>query len=182
VIVAINRFPNDQEENIAIVEDFCQGKIPLAVVDVHREGGEGGIELAGKIVDMIYNSPSQFEYLYDLNQSVKKKIDIIAKKIYGANRVIYTVTAEDDLRIISELGLDNLPICMAKTPYSLSDNPLLLGRPRGFKVTIKTIRISAGAGFLVPITGKITIMPGLPGQPQAEKMDIDEQGMITGLF
>jgi len=183
VIVAINRFRDDKRDDIAIVEDFCQTRgVPLAVVDVYGEGGEGGIELAGKIVDLVYNSPSHFQYLYDLNQSVKQKIGVITKKIYGADRVVYTVTAEDDLRIISELGLDGLPICMAKTPYSLSDNPLLVGCPQGFKITIKTIRISAGAGFLVPITGKITIMPGLPGKPQAERMDIDEKGTITGLF
>jgi len=183
VIVAINRFKEDTEDDIALVEDFCQIRgVPLAVVDVYGEGGEGGIELAGKIVDLVYNSPSDFHYLYDLNEPVKQKIGIIAKKIYGADRVVYTVTAEDDLRIINELGLDDLPICMAKTPYSLSDNPVLVGRPTGFKITIKTIRISAGAGFLVPITGKITIMPGLPGKPQAERMDIDESGRITGLF
>ena len=183
VIVAINRFKEDTEDDIARVEDFCQIRgVPLAVVDVYGDGGEGGIELAGKIVDLVYNSPSDFHYLYDLNEPVKQKIGIIAKKIYGADRVVYTVTAEDDLRIINELGLDGLPICMAKTPYSLSDNPVLVGRPTGFKITIKTIRISAGAGFLVPITGKITIMPGLPGKPQAERMDIDESGRITGLF
>jgi len=183
VVVAINRFKEDTEDDIALVEDFCQIRgVPLAVVDVYGEGGEGGIELAGKIVDLVYNSPSDFHYLYDLNEPVKQKIGIIAKKIYGADRVVYTVTAEDDLRIINELGLDDLPICMAKTPYSLSDNPVLVGRPTGFKITIKTIRISAGAGFLVPITGKITIMPGLPGKPQAERMDIDESGRITGLF
>jgi formate--tetrahydrofolate ligase len=183
VIVAINRFHGDKAEDIAIVEDFCQTRnVPLAVVDVYGEGGEGGIELAGKIVDLVYNSSSRFKYLYNLNEPVKQKIGIIAKKIYGADRVVYTVTAEDDLRIISELGLDDLPICMAKTPYSLSDNPALVGRPTGFKITIKTIRISAGAGFLVPITGKITTMPGLPGKPQAERMDIDESGRITGLF
>jgi formate--tetrahydrofolate ligase len=183
VIVAINRFQGDTENDIALVEDFCQTKgVPLAVVEVYGQGGEGGIELAGKLVDLLYNSPSNFQYLYDLNEPVKQKIGIIAKKIYGADRVVYTVTAEDDLRIISELGLDDLPICMAKTPYSLSDNSVLVGRPTKFKITIKTIRISAGAGFLVPITGKITIMPGLPSNPQAERMNIDESGRITGLF
>ena len=183
VIVAINRFQGDTDDDIALVEDFCQTKgVSCAVVDVYRDGGEGGIELAGKLVDLLYNYPSNFQYLYDLNEQVKQKIGIIAKKIYGADRVVYTVTAEDDLRIISELGLEDLPICMAKTPYSLSDNSVLVGRPTKFKITIKTIRISAGAGFLVPITGKITIMPGLPGAPQAEKMNIDESGRITGLF
>jgi len=183
VIVAINRFIGDTDEEINIVESFCNSKnLPVAVVDIWEKGGEGGIELAGKLVDLIYNHSSNFRFLYDLNLSVKEKIETIAKKIYGAGRVVYTVTAEKDIKLCEEIGLDKLPICIAKTPYSLSDDPQLLGRPEGFKITVREIKFSAGAGFLVPMTGKITTMPGLPAKPTSEMMDIDDKGNITGLY
>jgi formate--tetrahydrofolate ligase len=183
VIVAINRFNNDKDEEIDIVENFCNLKnIPVAVVDVWEKGGEGGIELAGKLVDLIHNQKSNFNFLYDLNHSVKEKIETITKKIYGAERVVYTVAAEKDIQLCEEIGLDKLPICIAKTPYSLSDDPQLLGRPEGFKITVREIKFSAGAGFLVPMTGKITTMPGLPAKPKSEIMDIDNNGNITGLY
>ncbi|MCK4415700.1 MAG: formate--tetrahydrofolate ligase [Thermoplasmatales archaeon] len=182
-IVAINRFIDDTDEEIDIVESFCNSKnVPVAVVDVWGKGGEGGIELAGKLVDLMYNHKSNFSFLYDLNRPVKEKIEIIAKKIYGAGRVVYTVAAEKDIKLCEEIGLDKLPICIAKTPYSLSDDPQLLGRPEGFKITVREIKFSAGAGFLVPMTGKITTMPGLPAKPTSEMMDIDDKGNIAGLY
>jgi formate--tetrahydrofolate ligase len=182
VIVAINQFTKDTDKDFDFIEEYCSKKqVPCAVVDVWGKGGEGGIELAGKLISLIYNTPSRFTYLYDLDLSVKEKIEIIAKKMYGADRVGYSVNAENDIKLCGELGLDSLPICIAKTPYSLSDNPLLLGRPTGFKITVRDIKFSAGAGFLVPMTGKITTMPGLPPNPQSESMDIDKNGNIIGL-
>ena len=183
VIVALNRFIDDTDEEIDVVENYCKEReVPFAVADVWSKGGEGGIELAGKLVSLIHNSSSKFKYLYDLNLSVKDKIEIIAKKMYGADRVVYTVTAEQDIRLCEELKLDKLPICIAKTQYSLSDDSKLLGRPTGFKITVREIKFSAGAGFLVPMTGKITTMPGLPAKPSSENIDIDNDGNITGLY
>jgi len=183
VIVALNRFIDDTDKEIDVVENYCKKReVPFAVADVWSKGGEGGIELAGKLVSLIHNSSSKFKYLYDLNLSVKDKIEIIAKKMYGANRVVYTVTAEQDIRLCEELKLDKLPICIAKTQYSLSDDSKLLGRPTGFKITVREIKFSAGAGFLVPMTGKITTMPGLPAKPSSENIDIDNDGNITGLY
>jgi len=182
VVVAINRFPSDRDEELEIVEKFCNAvDIPVAVSEAWAEGGEGGIELAGKVVDTIHNRKPDFRYLYSPDMDVKAKIETIARKIYGAGKVVYTVAAEDDIRIIKKLDLEHLLVCMAKTPYSLSDDPSLRGRPENFKITIKKIRISAGAGFVVPITGKITTMPGLPAHPAAERMDIVD-GVAEGLF
>lgn len=183
VIVAINHFIDDKDKEIEIVEGFCKSKnIPVAVADIWEQGGEGGIELAGKLVSLIHNNPSNFHYLYDLNLPVKDKIEIIAKKMYGAGRVVYTVAAEQDIKLCEELGLDKLPICIAKTQYSLSDDSKCLGRPRDFKITVRGIKFSAGAGFLVPMTGKITTMPGLPAKPISENIDIDDKGNISGLY
>jgi formate--tetrahydrofolate ligase len=182
VIVAVNQFPGDTDEEFDTVEQFCSKRqVPSAVVDVWAKGGEGGIELAGKLISLIHNTPTRFTYLYDLDLTVKEKIEIIAKKMYGADRVGYSVNAESDIKLCKELRLDTLPICIAKTPYSLSDDPELLGRPTGFKITVRDIKFSAGAGFLVPMTGKITTMPGLPPNPQSEHLDIDKNGVITGL-
>jgi len=182
LVIALNKFDGDREEEIKIVEEFAEKKgIPFAVADVYEQGGEGGIELAGKVISTIYNEKSKFKFLYALDLPVKEKIETIAKKIYGAGRVVYSLTAEDDIRIIDKLGLNDLPICMAKTPYSLTDDASIRGRPKNFKITVKEIRISAGAGFLVPITGKITTMPGLPAKPAAEKIDVDENGNIVGM-
>ena len=183
LIVGINHFVDDKDEDIKIVEGFCQSKnIPIAVADVWEQGGEGGIELAGKLVSLIHNNPSNFHYLYDTNKSVKEKIETIVKKMYGAGRVVYTVIAERDIKLCEELGLDKLPICIAKTQYSLSDDSKSLGRPIGFKITVREIKFSTGAGFLVPMTGKITTMPGLPKKPISENIDIDEKGNISGLY
>lgn len=183
VMVAINHFIDDTDEEIEIVEKFCKSRdIPFAVADIWSQGSEGGIELAGKLISLIHNNPSKFKFLYDLNLPVKEKIETIAKKIYGAQRVVYTVVAERDIKLCQELGLDKLPICIAKTQYSLSDDSKCLGRPEGFKITVREIKFSAGAGFLVPMTGKITTMPGLPKRPLSENIDIDEKGNITGLY
>jgi formate--tetrahydrofolate ligase len=183
VIVGINHFIDDKEEEIVVVEEFCNSKnIPVAVADIWSQGGEGGVELAGKLVDLIHNNPSNFDYLYDVDKPVKEKIEIIAKKLYGAERVVYTVIAEQDIRLCEKLGLDKLPVCIAKTQYSLSDDPKALGRPKDFKISVREIRFSAGAGFLVPMTGKITTMPGLPAKPTSEKMDIDDKENISGLY
>jgi formate--tetrahydrofolate ligase len=182
VIVAINRFCDDTDDEINIVENYCNRKnIPVAVVDVWDEGGEGGIELAGKLVSLIHSTSSNFRFLYNLNDTVKEKIEIIAKKIYGADRVVYTVTADQDIKLCEKLGLNTLPICVAKTQYSLSDDPTLLGRPTNFKITVREIKFSAGAGFLVPMTGKITTMPGLPRYSISEQIDIDLNGNILKL-
>lgn len=183
VIVGLNHFSDDTDEEITIVEEFCKSKqIPFAVLDVWSEGGEGGIELAGKLISLIHQHPSQFQPLYPLDIPVKEKIELIAKKIYGADRVVYSVAAENDIKLCEKLGLDSLPICVAKTQYSFSDDSKLLGKPSGFKITVRNIRFSAGAGFLVPMTGKITTMPGLPAHPMSEFIDIDESGKITGLY
>lgn len=183
VIVSLNQFESDRDEEIRIVEDFCNERnVPFSVVEVWKNGGEGGIELAGKLISLIHNTPSQFHYLYPLESSVKEKIDAVAKTIYGAGLVVYSVEAEQDIKLCERLGLDSLPICIAKTQYSISDDPLLLGRPKDFKITVRSIRFSAGAGFLVPMTGKITTMPGLPIHPMSEHIDIDEDGNIIGLY
>ncbi len=183
VIVALNHFTKDTKKDLETVEAFCMKKqIPFAVTYVWKEGGEGGIELAGKLVNLMHNIPSKFTYLYDVKKSVKEKIEIIATNMYGAARVVYTVAAEQDIKLCEELGLDTLPICIAKTQYSLSDDPQCLGRPEGFKITVRSIKFSAGAGFLVPMTGKITTMPGLPKKPSAERIDINHDGTITGLY
>jgi formate--tetrahydrofolate ligase len=182
-IVTINHFVDDTDEEIKIVEDYCISKnVPFSVANIWDEGGEGGIELAGKLVSLIHTNTSNFRYLYNLNLPVKGKIEIIAKKMYGAGSVVYTVAAEQDIKLCKELGLEKLPICMAKTQYSLSDDPTCFGRVDGCKITVREIKFSVGAGFLVPMTGKITTMPGLPATPTSEKIDIDEKGNISGLY
>ncbi len=183
VVVSLNHFIDDKDEEIQIVEDYCKSKnIPFAVADIWSEGGEGGIELAGKLIDLIQNNPPDFRFLYGLDMPVKEKIETIAKKMYGADRVVYTVLAERDIKLCEELGLDKLPICIAKTQYSLSDDSKKIGHPKGFKITVREIKFSAGAGFLVPMTGKITTMPGLPAKPISENIDIDDAGNISGLY
>jgi len=183
IIVSLNHFIDDKEKEIKIVEEFCKIKdIPFAVADIWDQGGEGGIELAGKIISIIHNNPSKFHYLYDLNMPIKEKIETIAKKMYGAGRVVYTVVAERDIELCKKLKIDKFPICIAKTQYSLSDDPKLLGRPEGFKITVREIKFSSGAGFLVPMTGKITTMPGLPAKPSSDKIDIDDKGNVSGLY
>ena len=182
-IVAINRFATDAQDELEFIKSFCQDLgVPVSIVDVWAKGGEGATELAEMVVENAANCCSKFKPLYELNETVEKKIETIAKNIYGAEAVDYTPRAKANLRRIHDLGLDNLAICMAKTQKSLSDNPELLGRPKDFIITVREIEIAAGAGFLIPITGDIMRMPGLPEEPASEHMDIDNEGNITGLF
>lgn len=183
VIVAINYFDSDTTAEIEFVKNFCKKmNVEVAFSEVFSKGGEGGRELAEKLVNLLDTTESNFKPLYDLNLSIKEKIETIAREIYGAKSVIYSPQADKTIKKIESLGLDKLPICMAKTQYSLSDNPSLLGRPEGFDITVKELKISAGAGFIVTLTGDIMTMPGLPKVPAAEKIDIDSSGVIQGLF
>lgn len=182
-VVAINRFTSDTQEEIDFVVDFCKSKnIPVSAVDVWGKGGAGAHELARLVVEATESCCPHFTPLYPLTDSVEKKIETIAKRIYGAEAVDYTAKARADLAKIKNLGLEDLAICMAKTQKSLSDNPKLLGRPKDFVITVREIEIASGAGFLVPITGAIMRMPGLPETPSSESIDIDNNGNISGLF
>lgn len=182
-VVAINRFVSDTDAEIQIVIDQCESLGVKAVIcNVWGEGGKGAVDLAKAVVEVVDNTTKKFTPIYDWNWSVEEKIETVAKKIYGAKGVEFTSRAKADLRKISRLGLEKLPICIAKTQKSLSDDPKLLGRPKDFIVTVREIEIAAGANFLVPITGNMMRMPGLPGIPSAEFIDIDKNGNITGLF
>jgi len=182
-VVAINKFATDTQEEIDFVVNSCKSKgIPVTVVDVWGKGGAGAEELANMVVEAAKDCCPLFSPLYPLEESVENKIEMISKKIYGAEAVDYTPKAKSALAKISNLGLTNLAICMAKTQKSLSDNPDLLGRPKDFVITVRDIEIAAGAGFLVPITGEIMRMPGLPEEPSSERIDIDNEGNISGLF
>ncbi|MDL2251929.1 formate--tetrahydrofolate ligase [Odoribacter sp. OttesenSCG-928-J03] len=182
-VVAINRFVNDTEEEIQMVMDKCKELgVPAEVADVWAKGGEGAERLAVLVSKVAEQCTGSFRPLYDWNWSVEKKIETIAEEIYGASAIDYTAQAKKDLKKIKELGLDKLPICMAKTQKSLSDNPKLLGRPKDFVVTVRQIEVASGAGFVIPITGDIMRMPGLPDTPAAERIDIDSEGKISGLF
>lgn len=182
LIVAINVFLSDTQEEIAIVGKRCKELgIEVAPCEVWEKGGQGGTQLAQKVLEML-KQPSQFQVLYDEKLPIKEKIKTLVREIYGGEGAKYTSKAEKTIRELEENGLADLPICMAKTQYSLSDDPNKLGRPEGFEITITDLRISAGAGFIVAYTGDIMTMPGLPKVPSAEKMDIDEKGQILGLF
>ncbi|MDI3533460.1 MAG: formate--tetrahydrofolate ligase [Synergistaceae bacterium] len=181
-VVALNRFPTDTERELKLVRDMCESLgVSMALSEVWAKGGSGGIELANEVLKAA-EKPSSFKFLYDPHESPKDKIEKIAKTLYGAGEVRYTPEAEADLKRVHELGYDDLLVCMAKTQHSLSDDPALFGYPEGFTMTVREVRISAGAGFIVPITGKIMTMPGLPRVPAAEGVDVDEFGRITGLF
>jgi len=183
VMVAINHFSTDTDQEVEYVKTRCKEMgVEVAFSQVFSKGGDGGTELANKLVDIIDSTPSRFKPLYDENLPIKEKIGIISREIYGAKGVQYTLAAEKSIRKIEEMGLGKIPVCMAKTQYSLSDNPALLGRPEGFDITVREVKVSAGAGFVVAITGEIMTMPGLPKVPAAEKIDIDKAGKITGLF
>lgn len=183
VLVAINHFDTDTDSEIQLVRERCLALgVNVAFSDVFLKGGEGGAELAEKLVALTDSTASNFAPLYDAALPIRVKVQTIVNKIYGGDNVIYTASAEKSIKKIEEMGLDKLPVCIAKTQYSLSDNPALLGRPRGFDVTVREVRISAGAGFIIALTGDIMTMPGLPKVPAAEKIDIDEDGVITGLF
>lgn len=183
VVVAINRFLTDSVEEIEFIKEFC-GKlgVKVALSDVWAKGGEGGMELANIVGDILDNEKSNFAPLYSEKESIKDKILTIAKEIYGATGVNYTAVANKQIEELEKFQLDKLPICMAKTQYSLSDNPFLLGRPEGFYITVKEVRVSNGAGFIVALTGDVMTMPGLPKIPAANRMDILENGEIVGLF
>ena len=183
VVVAINKFITDSEEEIKFIENFCSNLgIKVSNTEVWEKGGLGGIDLANKILETIEESDSKFAPIYDINDSIKDKILKISKTIYGADNVNYAPQALKQISKIEKFNMDKLPICMAKTQYSLSDNPMLLGRPHGFDINVKEINVSNGAGFIVVQTGNIMTMPGLPKVPAANKMDIDINGKITGLF
>lgn len=183
VVVAINKFVSDTDAEIKFIEDFCAKKgVKVALSEGWEKGGEGGRELARKVLSTMEEEKSNFKVLYDEKDSIKNKIATIAKEIYGADGVDYSTAALKQIKEIESFGLDKLPICMAKTQYSLSDNPKLLGRPQGFKITVQEVRVSNGAGFIVALTGNIMTMPGLPKVPAANNMDILESGEIIGLF
>ncbi len=182
VVVAINRFLTDSDEEVKLLSDFCaQTGCRFALSEVFAKGGEGGVELAKAVVEAC-EQPSQFRLLYDIDLPVKEKIAEIATEIYGADGVNYTAAAEKRLAEIEALGKAGLPVCMAKTQYSLSDDPSRLGCPTGFTITVKDLRLSAGAGFIVALTGDIMTMPGLPKAPAAHQIDVDAAGQISGLF
>jgi len=181
-VVAVNAFVNDTKAEIELVEKKCRELgVNVAVSNVWASGGEGGIQLAEEVVRLC-EQPDNFEYSYDVNMSIEEKIEAVAKKIYRADNVVILRDALKHIRQIEKLGLDKVPICMAKTQYSFSDDASLLGAPRGWRLTVRDVKISAGAGFIVVFTGEIMTMPGLPPNPSAEKIDIDSTGKISGLF
>ncbi len=181
-VVAINEFPTDSEEEINLIKDKCKELgVNVVLSQVWAKGGEGGVELAKEVVKLCENE-NNLEYAYSLESSIKEKINDIATKIYGADGVDFTKEAEREITNLEKLGYGNLPICMAKTQYSLTDDPSKLGRPTNFRITVRKINISAGAGFIVALTGDIMKMPGLPKLPAANRIDVDENGIISGLF
>lgn len=181
-VVAINAFPTDTEAELKLVEDECKKLgVNVALSEVWAKGGEGGKALAEEVVRLC-EEPNNFSFVYDLDQSIKEKLEAIAKKVYHADGVVLTDNALKQLAHIEALGFDKLPICMAKTQYSFSDDASKLGAPEGFEITVRNLKIAAGAGFIVALTGDIMTMPGLPKVPSAEKIDVDDEGRITGLF
>ena len=182
-IIAINRFATDSDAEIKFIEDFCKkNNVRVALTEVFAKGGEGGEALAKEVIDLVENNKSNFKVLYDANDSIEDKVNTIVREIYGGNSAVFTKAALKQVRELEENGMDKMPICMAKTQYSLSDDPTLLGRPTGFDVTIREVRVSNGAGFIVVLTGDVMTMPGLPKVPAAERMDITPDGEIMGLF
>ena len=182
-VVAINKFATDTDEELEYIKKRTENRgIKAVVADVWGQGGKGAEDLATEVKTVVDQCENKFKPMYDWGWDIPKKIETVAKNIYGAAAIDYTSRAKADLKKISELGLDNLPICIAKTQKSLSDNPKLIGRPKDFVVTVREIELSSGAGFVVPITGKIMRMPGLPKAPSAEKIDVDDDGNISGLF
>ena len=181
-VVAINRFPTDTEAELKLIETKCRELgVNVALSEVWGKGGEGGVELAKEVIRLC-EQPNDFTFSYELNCSIKEKIEAIAKKIYHADGVNFTDNAEKQIKTLTELGYDHMPICMAKTQYSFTDDQTKLGAPRDFTITVRNVKVSAGAGFLVALTGEIMTMPGLPKVPAAERIDVDETGKISGLF
>ncbi len=182
-VVAINKFPTDTDKELELVRNKCKELgVNVALSDVWAHGGAGGEELAKEVVRLCESSQGNMQFAYDTDQSIKEKIEAIAKKVYGADGVDYSEAVEKEIKHLEDVGLGKLPICMAKTQYSLTDDAKVLGRPTGFRITIRSITASAGAGFLVAIAGSIMKMPGLPKVPAAERIDVDENGVISGLF
>ena len=183
LVVAINKFITDTDEQIDMIEKFCNERgVEVSLCEVWEKGGEGGIDLAEKVLKAIDNNKIEFDYFYDENLTIKEKIEKICKEIYGADGVIFAPATKKVFDVIEAEGLNKLPVCMSKTQKSISDNPALLGKPTGFKVTINDLRLAVGAGFVIAMAGDIIDMPGLPKKPSAEVIDIDENGVISGLF
>ena len=183
IVVTLNSFVTDTEAEIFYIRKFCEERnCEFALSEVWEKGGEGGIPLAEKVLDTLENKESDFRVLYENELSLKEKIETVAKEIYGADGVNYTSAASKQLKKLEELGFGKLPVCMAKTQYSLSDDPTLLGRPEGFSISVREAYVSAGAGFVVVLTGAVMTMPGLPKAPAAFNIDVNEEGVITGLF
>ena len=183
VVVAINHFYTDTEAEIEYIKTFCNELgVKVAFSDVFLNGGEGGKELAQAVIDTIDNTESHFAPIYDEKLTIKEKLDIIAKEIYRADGVTYTSQAEKTIKEIETLGSDRIPVCVAKTQYSLSDDQTKLGKPEGFNITIRDVKLSSGAGFVVAYAGDIMTMPGLPKVPAANNIDVDDNGVISGLF
>jgi formate--tetrahydrofolate ligase len=182
-VVAINRFPTDTEAELALVEKMCRkAGANVALSEVWGKGGNGGVELAKEVIRLTESGENNFKFIYDTALPIKEKIKAVVREIYGGDGVDYSTAAEKDIEQLEELGFGNMPVCMAKTQYSFSDDPKKLGWPKGFNVTVKNVKVSAGAGFIVVLTGDIMTMPGLPKVPAAEKIDIDSTGKISGLF
>lgn len=182
-VVAINRFPTDTEAELKLVEDACKELgVNVALSEVWAKGGEGGLSLAREVIRVCDEEEADFRFCYEDDLSIADKIEAVATKIYGADGVDLTKEAQNQIERLERLGFGNLPVCMAKTQYSLSDDPNLLGRPKDFRVTVRDVVVSAGAGFVVCLTGEIMKMPGLPKRPAAERIDVDENGVISGLF
>ena len=183
LVVAINKFVTDTDEQIAMIEKFCNERgAEVSLCEVWAKGGEGGVDLAEKVLRAIDGNKAEFDYFYDINLTIKEKIEKICKEIYGADGVVFAPATKKVFDTIAAEGLENLPVCMSKTQKSISDNPALLGKPSGFKVTINDLRLAVGAGFVIAMAGDIIDMPGLPKKPSAEVIDIDENGVISGLF
>lgn len=181
-VVTLNRFVSDSDAELAFVKEFCESRgCEFALSEVWEKGGEGGIALAERVLETLENKESNFEPIYDENLPIADKIEVIAKEIYGASEVTYSPAAKQAVERLEKLGYGNTPVCMAKNQYSLSDDPKKLGRPEGFTVNIREVYVSAGAGFVVAITGTVMTMPGLPLHPAAERIDVDESGKIVGL-
>lgn len=183
VVVAINKFPTDTERELHLIEEKCNELgVKVALSEVWEKGGKGGVEVAKEVLSLIEENKSDFRYCYEDNTSIKEKLNSIATKIYGAEGVDYTAEANKQIKELEDLGFGNLPICVAKTQYSLSDDQSKLGRPSGFRINVRELSVSAGAGFIVVLTGAIMKMPGLPKKPAAERIDVDSTGRISGLF
>lgn len=181
-VVAINAFPTDTKAELDLVEEKCKEVgVNVALSEVWAKGGEGGLKLAEEVVRLCDES-SDFHYAYELEGTIEDKLNQIVQKIYGGNKVVLTAAAQKQAKQLTDLGFGNAPICMAKTQYSLTDDPKKLGAPTDFDITVRNLKVSAGAGFIVALTGDIMTMPGLPKVPAAERIDVDDEGRITGLF